>query len=128
MAETNFASVPNPAEPTKRKARAVPKSSSLSPAKLAANRRNALKSTGPKTAAGKRRVAMNSRRDHELCSPERELRTRGENPWDYRRLHLDLIFRPGDRWEKGGVETLAFVWWKKARRIRGWVGRGGICG
>jgi hypothetical protein len=39
-------------------------------------------------------------------------------------MHRDLIalFRPGDEWEKGGVETLALVWWKKARRIRGWVG------
>jgi hypothetical protein len=28
-----------------------------------ANRRNALKSTGPKTVAGKRRAALNSRKD-----------------------------------------------------------------
>jgi len=31
-----------------------------SPARLAANRRNAQKSTGPKTAAGKRRAVLNS--------------------------------------------------------------------
>jgi hypothetical protein len=101
------------------------KPSNLSAARLAANRRNARKSTGPKTAAGKRRVALNRYPAEGLCSPEleRDLRAHGENPRDFRRLHRDLIaiFRPGDRWEKGGVETLAFVWWKKARRIRGWA-------
>ncbi|MGO9275340.1 MAG: hypothetical protein ACLQOO_34735 [Terriglobia bacterium] len=34
----------------------------LSPARLAVNRRNAKESTGPKTKAGKRRVALNARR------------------------------------------------------------------
>jgi len=106
----------------------VPKSSTLSPARLAANRRNALKSTGPKTAAGKRRVALNGRPAGTLCSPEleRQLRARGEDPRDFRRLHCDLIalFRPDDGPEKDGVETLARVWWDKARRIRGWVGIG----
>jgi len=100
----------------------------LSAARLAANRRNALKSTGPKTAAGKRRVALNGRPVDTLCSPnlERQLLARGEHPRDFRRLHRDLIalFRPGDRLEKDGVETLALVWWEKARRIRGWVGAG----
>jgi hypothetical protein len=104
------------------------KSSNLSAARLAANRRNALKSTGPKTPAGKRRVSLNKGRDKELCSAEveRDLLARGESPRDFRRLHRDLIalFRPGDRLEKGGVQTLASVWWKKARRIRGWVGAG----
>jgi hypothetical protein len=37
-----------------------PMSSSLSAAKLAANRRNALKSTGPRTAGGKRRAMLNA--------------------------------------------------------------------
>ena len=36
--------------------------SPLSPARLAANRRHARKSTGPKTKAGKRRAALNGRR------------------------------------------------------------------
>jgi hypothetical protein len=70
-------------------------------------------------------VALNRYPAESLCSPalERDLQARGENPRDFRRLHRDLIaiFRPGERWEKGGVEALAFVWWKKARRIRGWV-------
>jgi len=86
---------------------AAPEPKILSAAWLAANRRNALKSTGPKTAAGKRRVALNGRpvdtpslrSGQALCSPEleRQLRARGEHPRDFRRLHRDLIalFRPG---------------------------------
>ena len=52
-----------------------------SPLKIAANRRNALKSTGPKTAAGKRRVALNTRsRDLVPEELERQLLARGEGP------------------------------------------------
>ena len=40
----------------------------ISPAKARANRRNALKSTGPKTAAGKAAVAANAHR-HGLSIP-----------------------------------------------------------
>jgi len=105
----------------------LPKRRTLTAARLAANRRNALKSTGPKTAAGKRRVSLNTLRAG-LCSPEleRELRARGEEPRDFRRMHRDLIalFRPGNQGEKDGVEAMALAWWKKARRIRGWVGAG----
>ena len=63
----------------------------LSPARLAANRRNAQKSTGPKTKAGKRRVALNARR-RGLAPPEIEwqLLARGEDPRDFRRLHRDV--------------------------------------
>ena len=63
----------------------------LSPARLAANRRNAQKSTGPKTKAGKRRVALNARRLG-FAPPkiERQLRARGEDPRDFRRLHRDV--------------------------------------
>ncbi|HMD96930.1 MAG TPA: hypothetical protein VKM93_06305, partial [Terriglobia bacterium] len=72
---------------------------SLSPARLAANRRNAQKSTGPKTKAGKRRVALNPRRLG-LASPEfeRQLLARGEDPRDFRRMHRDLValFHPRD--------------------------------
>ena len=53
----------------------------LTPARLAANRRNAQKSTGPRTAAGKRRAALNSRR-RGLVSPEieRQFEERVEDP------------------------------------------------
>jgi len=55
------------------KAKPVP-----TPARLAANRPNAQKSTGPRTAAGKRRAALNSHR-HGLVPPEIERQSRPES-------------------------------------------------
>jgi hypothetical protein len=91
-----------------------------------ANRRNALKSTGPKTAAGKRRAALNSRKDTYSEDLERQFRARGEDPRDFRRLHRDLValFQPRDAPDKSAVELLARTWWEKARRIRDWVAAG----
>jgi len=80
----------------------------LSPARLAANRRNAKKSTGPKTKAGKRRVALNARR---LAPPEmeRQLEALGEDPHDFRRLHRDVaaLFQPQDVPDEAAVQLLA---------------------
>jgi len=94
---------------------------------IAANRRNALKSTGPRTAAGKRRVALNARR-HGLCPEEleRQLRARGEDPQQFCRLHRDLIaiFHPNHHAAATAVEQMARTWWEKARRIRNWVAAG----
>jgi len=99
----------------------------LSPARLAANRRNAQKSTGPKTKAGKRRVALNARRVG-FAPPEieRQLRARDEDPRDFRRLQHDVValFPPHDSTSEVTVELLAMTWWEKARRIRNWVGVG----
>jgi len=95
--------------------------------RILANRRNALKSTGPRTTAGKRRAALNARR-RGLCSEELEqqFRARGEDPREFRRLHRDLIaiFHPKDGGAMGVVELMAHTWWEKARRIRNWVGAG----
>ena len=99
----------------------------ISPARLAANRRNAQKSTGPRTAAGRRRVALNARR-RDLISEElqRQLVARGEDPREFRRLHRDLIaiFRPEERAGVHVVLLMALTWWEKARRIRNWVSAG----
>jgi len=98
-----------------------------SPLQIAANRRNDLKSTGPRTAAGKRRVALNGRR-RDLCPEEleRQLRARGEDPREFCRLHRDLlaIFHPEDRAGVAAAELMARTWWEKARRIRDWVAVG----
>ncbi|HMD99215.1 MAG TPA: hypothetical protein VKM93_18050 [Terriglobia bacterium] len=98
-----------------------------SPARLAANRRNAQKSTGPRTAAGKRRAALNSQR-RGLAPPEieRQLQGRGENPDDFRRLHRDLValFPPQEASDETAVRVLAETWWEKARRLRDWAGEG----
>lgn len=99
----------------------------LSPAKLAANRANALKSTGPKTPAGKRRVALNALKRN-LCSKDfaDELRRRGEDLGQFLTLHRDLraVFDPKEPEACRAVEMLAQAWWEKARRIRAWVGAG----
>jgi hypothetical protein len=96
-----------------------------SPLRIAANRRNAQKSTGPKTPAGKRRVALNALRQG-LGSQElmRDLKRRGEDPREFRRLQRDLIaiFQPHDTESKQTVELMAWTWWRKARRQRGWAG------
>lgn len=99
----------------------------LSPARLAANRRNAQKSTGPKTKAGKRRVALNARR-RGFAPPEieRQLLARGESPRDFRCLHRDVaaLFPAQDVIGETAVQLLAMTWWEKARRIRKWVAAG----
>jgi len=104
-------------------------SGASSPLRMAANRRNALKSTGPRTAAGKRRAALNSL-NTSLCPEDlqRELRSRGEDPREFRRLCRDLmaIFQPRDRTEAAGVALLALTWWEKARRTRNWVAAGPV--
>ncbi len=98
-----------------------------SAARLAANRRNAQKSTGPKTPAGKRRAALNSQR-RGLASPEieRQLQERGEDPDDFRRLHRDLValFPPHEACDETAVRVLAETWWEKARRLRDGAGDG----
>jgi len=98
-----------------------------SAARLAANRRNAQKSTGPRTAAGKRRAALNSQR-RGLAPPEieRQLQERGESPDDFRRLYRDLValFPPHEASNETAVRVLAETWWEKARRLRDWAGEG----
>ncbi|HUI41607.1 MAG TPA: hypothetical protein VL523_06535 [Terriglobia bacterium] len=97
-------------------------------AKLSArDRRSAARKrrTGPHTAAGKRRVALNSRRKDLCPAPlERELKARGEDVREFRRLHRDLIgwLQPDDDRSRVVVEGLAEVWWRKRRRLRSAVG------
>jgi len=98
-----------------------------SPQRVAANRRNALKSTGPRSVAGKRRSSLNSlRRSLSAGAVENQLRARGEDPMEFRRLHRDLvaIFRPGETASIAAVEMLALTWWEKRRRICAWVAAG----
>jgi hypothetical protein len=83
--------------------------------------------TGPRTARGKRRSALN-RLKRGLCPGwvEQQLQARGENPEDFRQLHRDLMghLRPDDARSRVIVETLAETWWEKMRLLRGWVGAG----
>ncbi len=100
----------------------------LSPARLAANRRNAQKSTGPKTKAGKRRVALNARR-FGFSPPEieQQLRARGEDPRDFRRLHRDVaaLFQPHDvTGEATGQVVLVLAMTRSLRSGQALVGEG----
>jgi len=67
-----------------------------------ANRRNALKSTGPRTVAGKRRAALNSRQDHYSEDLERQSRARGEDARDL----PPLTYRGGREYEADGLSNL----------------------
>lgn len=99
----------------------------LNALQLASNRRNAQKSTGPRTKAGKYRSALNAENRRLLPeSLERDLRARGEDPREFLRLHRDLvaIFHPYHPDIAKAVAMLASAWWQKARRIRQWVGAG----
>ena len=81
--------------------------------------------TGPRTAEGKRRSALN-RRSKGLCPEglERELKARGEDVREFRRLHRDLIgwLDPHDGRTEALVEKLAETYWRKRRRLRNTVG------
>jgi len=93
----------------------------LSPRRIAANRQNAAKSTGPRTADGKHRSSLNASkhglRARELANAVREL---GEDPADFQRLRKDLTSatEPEDLVESLLVDDLAALWWKKARAER----------
>jgi hypothetical protein len=105
------------------------KQTSMAPSRqrLAANRLNALKSTGPRSVAGKRRSSLNSLRRHlGVDGVENQLRARGEDLGEFRRLHRDLmaIFQPQQRASEAAVEMLALTWWEKRRRARAWVAAG----
>jgi len=87
------------------------------PKQIDANRRNALRSTGPKTPAGKTISSRNA--------PKRGLRARaallpGEDKGAFLRLFNDFRaeHRPIDRFEEALVEQMAVAYWKLARLTR----------
>jgi hypothetical protein len=91
------------------------------PWEIAARRRNPLKSTGPCTAAGKRRSSLNGLQ-RGLCAPWREhlLLLSCEDRRDYRRLHRDLIsvLQPEDPYISHLVAALTDEWWKKVETLQ----------
>jgi len=99
----------------------------LTPLELAARRRNAQRSTGPRTAAGKFRSSLNSLK-RELCPfvRERMIEFWGEDVREYRRLHRDLIYLllPQDLYLAERVADLVEACWEKvcALRAPAWQG------
>jgi hypothetical protein len=81
---------------------------------IQANRRNALRSTGPKTPEGKAAVRLNALR-HGMRA--RSILLPGENPEERDRLCADLEneWRPQNRTEQLLVEQMAVAQWKLAR-------------
>jgi hypothetical protein len=83
---------------------------------LQAQRRNVLRSTGPRTTDGKRRAALNSTKWRQCSKVEQMIMAlEGRNPFEYRRLHRQLIywFAPWDTYSRRLVADLAEVWWDK---------------
>ena len=93
----------------------------ISQKKLEANRRNSLRSTGPKTARGKCIVSRNAIK-HGILARE-VLITSGEGQECQRELNelvdkLVEYYRPVGVVEEKLVETIAACWWRKARILR----------
>jgi len=92
-----------------------------SPEQIRANRANAQKSTGPRTARGKREVARNSSKRGLLTDLFTEsMRDLGEDPAAFGVLHRGFAdsLGPANLLEEALVADLAKVWWKRSRAER----------
>ena len=92
----------------------------LTPRQLESRRKNARKSTGPRTAAGKRRSAMNGLKYGYYTGPntmEQSMLLLGEDPNEFHVFRLELIAsrQPADAVEQMLVEDIAMLAWKKRR-------------
>jgi hypothetical protein len=99
----------------------VPEPTPLSPKKLDANRRNALKSTGPLSEEGKKISSMNALR-HGLLAREVVIKL-GDHQEDEREFleFLDSVWnrhQPVGAEEEFEVQTIAACYWWKARYAR----------
>jgi hypothetical protein len=93
----------------------------VSERRIQANRRNALRSTGPKTTQGKRTVARNAIK-HGFLAREVVI-TMGGGEEDLEEFHalaerLWEYYEPANVVEESLVQTIATCWWRKARVIR----------
>jgi hypothetical protein len=88
----------------------------VSQRKIAANRRNSQKSTGPKTLQGKAHSRKNAFKDG-LFTMEYEVLTKTDNPEDYRKLlrALRLAWQPRDILEDLEVQAEAAARWRDKR-------------
>src|SRR5436190_15440767 len=95
----------------------VTSTSSISPAKLRANRRNARQSTGPRTENGKAASSRNATTHGFFC---KELVLPGENDAELRSLSAAIYrrLRPLDKLEELYVERVVVAAWKLRRLLR----------
>src|SRR5215831_8392974 len=103
---------PGPSIPERGKATSV--------AKLIANRRNAKKSTGPRTPRGKEYSSRNALKHGLFARPPLEHALLGEDPAEYAELQTKLFahYRPVGRAEELEVERIADLWWRLRRAKR----------
>ena len=93
----------------------------VSERRIQANRRNALRSTGPKTARGKRTVARNAIK-YGLLAREVVI-TAGDGEENLEEFH-SLVDRLWESYEPVGIveesliQAIASCWWRKARVLR----------
>ena len=93
----------------------------VTPKMIAANRRNSLKSTGPRTRPGKRRASLNSLKHGAYARPDPQWREAmqklGEDPGEYERLRQELMaaWQPSNSIEGMLVGDLADLYWIKRR-------------
>ncbi len=95
----------------------------LTPRQLESNRRNAQKSTGPRTDAGKRRAALNGLKYGHYTVPrtmEQSMLLLGEDPLEFQAFRESLLAsrQPADAVERMLVEDIAMLAWKKRRLNR----------
>jgi len=90
----------------------------VSAKQIAANRKNSLRSTGPRTEEGKEKVRLNALR-HGLLSREVVLE-KGEDRAEYDRLLEELIaeYQPVGMSEEMLVDRIASCYWRLGRVIR----------
>jgi hypothetical protein len=99
------------------------KSPQLTPALLAAARHNAQHSTGPRSAAAKQNVKLNSLKHGGRVSDENRRQAMlalGEDPQEFENLKQELMsaLTPGDAlWEKQ-IDDLAWLYWRRERLER----------
>jgi hypothetical protein len=92
----------------------------ISNEQLAANRANAGKSTGPRTPEGKARSSRNALK-HGLCSVSpRHMVIPGEDPDEFWRLHEEIFndMRPTQAAERVMVERIVLAQWRLRRAVR----------
>jgi hypothetical protein len=82
--------------------------------KVESNRKNALRSTGPKTSAGKAVVAKNAVK-HGAYSEALTMLL--ESPESFATLHAGLVetYHPSGPMETGLVDRMASLWWRMER-------------
>ena len=96
------------------------KTGTASACKIAANRQNALKSTGPKTVAGKAFIRKNAIKHGLFARSFMDFVAHGEHPQEYHEFLEGLRdnYEPIGKAEELEVEHIAICWWKRKRLSR----------